>query len=197
VILALDFESGGTDPNRHAPVQLGVAVMENGEVLHSAEWLIGPTFHWKTGKIERSYEVAALEVSGIGWKAIKSAPHPKQIVRELREWVDSVGAAELPIVAFNAPFDMAFYSTLLFLASDWHPTTRGVRVRPASPLMGGWHCAMLRFHEQFGDRYDDVKLDTAAGHFGLSRESASHGALEDAILAGRIYHALTREAVTV
>lgn len=187
-ILALDFETSGTDPSRHAPVQLGLAVMDGNDVLASAEWIIGPTLHWKTGKIEREYSVTALEVSGLSWKAIKTAPLPAAIVSEARRFVAENSAEHLPVWAYNASFDHGFMSTLMFLASDWHPTVRGVKVRPKPFLLGGWHCAM-EFAMNSLD-LEDYKLDTVAAHFGLSRSTDKHGALEDSILAGRVYHAL-------
>jgi len=184
--LALDFETGGTDPNKNAPVQLGVSVFEDGEPGASMEWLIGPTFHWKTGKCEREYTVAALEVSGISWPKIKAAPAPKAIVAELSAWAFANDAVNLPVVAFNAPFDLAFYSTLMFLASDWHPSQKGVKVQPEPPLLGPWQCALMLARAELHG-LDDYRLDTVAGHFGLSRKGEAHGALEDAILAGRVY----------
>lgn len=185
MILALDFETGGTDPNRHAPTSIGCAVMEGDEVIASDERYIGPTLHWKTGKIEREYDVRALEVSGTSWPKVKSSPPPKVVVAQLAEFADKNAAADLPVVAFSAPFDMGFYSTLLWLASDWHPTERGVKVQPKPPFCGPWTCALLLARKSLD--LPDYSLDTVAGHFGLSRSEDRHSALEDAILAGKVY----------
>ncbi len=187
-ILSLDFETSGVDPSRNAPVQLGLAVMEGDEVLASAEWVIGPTLHWKTGKIEREYSITVLEVSGLTWKAIKSAPLPVEVIEEARRFVVENGAESLPVWAYNASFDHGFMSTLMFLASDWHPSIRGLKVRPKPLFLGGWHCAMELAMAELD--LADYKLDTVAGYFGLSRSTDKHGALEDAILAGKVYHAL-------
>jgi len=187
--IVLDFETGGLDPNRNAPISLGVALFENGDVTVSQEWLIGPTLHWKTGKIERAYEVNALEVSGISWTRIKAAPKPNVVVSEIMEWALKSQSTDLPVIAYNAPFDFAFYSSLLFLASDWHPTIKGVKVQPPPPFVGPWQCARLLAQSKL--TLDDYRLDTVAGHFGLSRSGESHNALEDAILAGQVYAKLT------
>lgn len=183
--IALDFETGGLDPNRNAPVSLGCAIFEGGQVAQKQEWIIGPTLHWKTGKIERVYEVNALEISGISWPRIKSAPKPNVIVAEMTKWAKEHDATKLPIVAFRASFDFGFYSSLLFLASDWHPSIKGVKVQPRPPLIGPWYCALQIAQSQL--TLDDYRLDTVAGHFGLSRASDLHGALEDAILAGQVF----------
>lgn len=192
-ILALDFETGGTDANRNAPVSLGVAVMEynggNVEVIASTEWIIGPTLHWKTGKVEREYTVNALEISTIKWPEIKRAPLPKQIVKELSAWVALQRAEELPVVAYRASFDHAFFDTLLFLASDWHPREKGKKIIPVTPIHGGWHCAYHAFKAAFPNESDHT-LDTAAARFGMQRSSEAHGALEDAIIAGKVWFAL-------
>lgn len=187
--IALDFETSGLDPQRHAPVSIGVALFEDGEVGPEFEMHVGPTRHWKTQRIEREYDLCALEVSGASWPKIKSSPPPAHVVHELRCHIDNWEANDLPVVAFNAPFDFAFYSQLLFMSSDWHPTERGVRVQPVPPLCGPWYCAKMLARREL--QLTNYSLDDVAAYFGLSRTGDKHGALEDAILAGRIYDRLT------
>ena len=187
--LAIDFETSGLSPERHAPVQIGVAVMEDGDVLASEEWTVGPTLHWKTGKVEREYDVRALEVSGASWPKIKASPPPKVVVAHMADFAKKHGASDLPVVAFNAPFDLAFYSTLLWLASDWHPTVRGLKVQPIPPFCGPWHCALMIARRELS--LSQYSLNDVAGVFQLSRSGETHSALEDAVLAGRVYCALT------
>lgn len=182
--LSADFETSGRSHERHAPVSLGLAVMEGENVLASTEFMIGPTKHWKTGEIEREYDVNALKISGTSWKDVLAAPHPKVVVGQITDFADENDARDLPIKAFNAPFDISFYSLLLYLASDWHPTIKGVKVQPKPPLLGAWQCVLMRARAELS--LPDYKLDTVAAHFGLSRSGEKHGALEDAILCGRI-----------
>ena len=94
------------------------------------------------------------------------------------------------VVAFNAPFDFAFYSEALFMGGSWNQRAKKFETfRP--PMTGPWQCARLAcFHKISVDKYD---LDTCSAHFGLSRSSDRHGALEDAILAGKLYLALRNE----
>ena len=193
--IALDFETSGLDPNRHAPVSIGIAIFEDGHPTgESLEGLIGPTTHWKTGKVEREYTVAALEVSGIKWADIKKAAHPKAVVADIATWAKMFGCSDLPIVAFNAPFDFAFYSQLLYMASDWHPTERGVKIQPVPPLCGPWYCAKMLARRELD--LSNYSLDDVAARFGLARESEKHSALEDAVLAGRVFHALSGVAAS-
>lgn len=192
--VAIDFETSGLDPRRHAPVSLGAALFEDSEPVERQEWRIGPTLHWKTGAVEREYDVNALSVSGSTWPQIKAAPQPKDVVRALAAWSQARSLLREPVVAFNAAFDLPFYSLLLFLASDWHPRERGVKVQPKPPLAGPWHCALTL--ARAGLDLSDYKLDTVAAHFGLAREGDAHGALEDAVLAGRIFARLTGAGVS-
>lgn len=192
MILAIDFETGGTDPQRHAPISIGLAVMDGSAVVAADEWLIGPARHWKTGKIVREYNIPALAVSGIRWADILAAPSPSQVVAGIRAWVDEHEAQDLAIVAYRASFDHAFFETLLSIAHDWRPDERGIVLPPLSPLRGGWYCAMhlFRFHHPESRGF---RLDDAAAHYGFARESERHGAREDAMLAGRVWDRLLQE----
>jgi DNA polymerase-3 subunit epsilon len=188
-ILAIDFETSGLQAGTHQVIQIGCAVMEGAEVVASKEWLVGPKKHYKTGQAERAYDVRALEVSGISWKAIKEAPAPAEIVRDLHCFAKDHECKWLPIVAFNASFDFSFYSDLLYMAGDFD---RGQNAFFAAwpPFLGAWKCAMLEAKDAVRG-LPNYKLDTVSEHFGLGRTTDLHGALEDAILAGRIYHELT------
>lgn len=187
--IALDFETSGRSSERHAPVSIGMAVMDGEDVLAETEFMIGPTKHWKTGAIEREYDINALIISGTHWKDVLAAPHPKAVVEQIREFSAANDAMNLTIKAFNAPFDIAFFSLTLFLASDWHPTIKGVMVQPKPPLLGPWQCVLMRARHELS--LPDYKLDTVASHFGLARSGEKHGALEDAILCGRIDSRMT------
>lgn len=187
-ILALDCETGGLTPGINQIVTIGVAVMESGEVLSRQEWIVGPKRHWKSGKIERVYDVSAMEVHGASWSRIKSAPPADQVVREMHQWSKENQAKELPIVAFNAQFDFGFYSDLLFMAGQFD-RGRDAFFPAWPPFIGGWHCAMLLAKDVFPG-LPGYRLDNVAEHFGLSRSGEFHGALEDAILAGKVWHRL-------
>lgn len=189
--LALDFETSGLDHKRHAPVTLGIALMENGSVLESKEWLFGPPM--TNGKIAREYDVCALEINGMSWKRIKGGDPIAVVMAELTQWLLDFEAHALPVVAFNAPFDLGWYSECLFLGGSWNQHLRRFETfKP--PLVGPWHCARLMAVDSLN--LDTYSLDAVLAHFGLSRSGDAHGALEDAILAGKVYHALTQMAVT-
>ena len=94
-------------------------------------------------------------------------------------------------MCFNVSYDLACYRNMLFFASDWHPYIKGQRVSWPEILSANWTCAMATARHLLPG-LDDYKLDTVAAHFGLCRQTESHGALEDAILAGRVYAQMTQ-----
>ena len=57
--LALDFETGGLDPQRHGAVTLGVAAFDGGEAVDSHQWLIKPPTK-KDGKVCVEYDLNAM-----------------------------------------------------------------------------------------------------------------------------------------
>lgn len=185
-ILAADYETGGTTPGEHAHVSLGIALMEDGNVLDSMEWIFAPPKDWK-GNDRRKYEVRALEVSGIGWKQILVGTPVETVVKQLQFWVTTNQVKDLPVVAFNASFDLAMYSDMLFLAGSWDRNQQCfVHVHP--PLVGPWICSKMLAQDILGCA--DYKLDTVAAKVGKARTGTKHSAIEDAILAGEIYFAL-------
>lgn len=191
--LAIDFETSGVDVKRHAPVSLGVALFEGAIVVDQLEQRIGPPFN-KEGKITREYDVCALEVNGATWASIKNAPPPEAACAALMGFAKRHDARELPVVAFNAPFDLAFYSELLYLGGSWNQIERCYQTF-APPLVGPWQCVrLLAVHRLGQSALPKWNLDCVAEHFGLSRSSGTHGAIEDAVLAGKLYAALINEA---
>lgn len=188
--LALDFETSGTSKDRNQPVSLGLAVMDGDVVEACHEWLIAPKRHYKTDRIIRNYDVEALEVSRYTWPQIKrEGIDCHETCKQVARWSFENKARMLPIVAFNAEFDFGFWRTLMYLGDVFDERTR-TRKAFVSPLLGGWNCAMQLAQWNIAG-LENYQLDTVASHFDLAREGEKHSAVEDAVLAGRIYHRLT------
>lgn len=186
--IALDFETSGLDPSRHAPVQLGVALFDEGRPVATMEAMIQPPVHYKTGRTTREYDATALEISGLTLDQLRQAHPANRVVFDLAQFAIRHKARYLPIVAFNASFDLAFYSTLLFLAGEYD--RHAAAFRPATPpLIGPWHCARM-LAQATVPTLPDHKLDTVAARYGLKRTGEKHGALEDAVLAGLVHWAI-------
>lgn len=181
--VAIDYESSGLDPKRHAPVTLGVALMDGFDVLASQEWRFSPPTN-KDGKVTREYDAFALEISGSSLEQLREGQTVAVVMRELEEWAVRHDCASSLVVAFNAPFDFSFYSECLFLGGSWNQRTRSFQTfKP--PLTGPWQCARMMAARQLS--LEKYSLDAVAAHFGLERSGETHGALEDAILAGKVF----------
>lgn len=184
-ILALDTETGGLTPGRHAAIQIGLAIMEGDNIIASHQQMIGPRYHWKTKKEEREYNVPALAISGLTWKAILAAPKPDAALEHIAEFLRDNGGSpsDLPIVSHNAHFDQGFWNDTVFLAG--HYDRKIYKFIPFPEILRGpWYCT-----RRMAGALDlaDGKLDTVAEHYGLSREGDKHSALDDAILAGKCF----------
>jgi DNA polymerase-3 subunit epsilon len=182
-ILALDTETSGLSPERHAIVSLGLAVMENGEVLSSHEFRMGV---WE----KTEYDVKALQISGIAWEDIEVAPAPIAVYAAVHSWIEKNGARDLTIVSHNAAFDAVFISQWMFKCGVYDRSLRRF-VAAHEIVKGPWACTR-RMASDLG--LENLKLDTVAGYFGLSRSGELHGALEDAVLAGQVFFELRKLA---
>lgn len=189
--LALDFETSGLDPKRNAPVTLGVQLFVDGEPFGGAcrEWTVAPP-RGKDGKVTREYDVVALKISGKTLAQIEQGMSAQDVCAELRQFARTYNAQFLPVVAFNAPFDFAFYSELLFMAGSWNQAERRYEGFPP-PLAGPWQCARMLAAVK-APEIGKYSLDSVSAHFGLSRSSEKHGALEDSVLCGRVFCELTK-----
>lgn len=166
--------------------------MEDAEVVASSEWLIAPPTHYKTGAITREYDERARLIHGYTLEHLQE--HGKKVDRvcfELREFVNANGVQNHPVVAYNAGYDLPMLGTLMFLAGQWDRDLQAF-VPFLPPISGPWQDAFLLAKRRI-DGLTNYKLDTVAAYFGLSRQGERHGALEDAILAGRVFTCL-REA---
>ena len=190
--IALDFETGGTNPSVHAPVSLGLALMEGEEVFAQEEFIFARMDgDDRKANQRRGYELRAMEVTGLRVSQFAKGEDPERVVELVREWTRKHDAADLPVVSYNASFDQSFWSELLFLTGKWDRTLNAYAVCPE--VFGGpWWCVRRLFRVRFPERVTS-KLDDALAVVGLSREGELHGALEDAVLCGRLLSRLTEK----
>lgn len=185
--LTLDFETSGTDPNDHAPVTLGVAAFEDGIVTAQDEWLCRPPTHYKEkDKITRAYDERARLIHGYTLEHLLEYGKPMAMVCiGFAEFVAKHSLGNVPVVAYNAAFDMAFLNTLLFLGGEYDRGTSTYRRFP-TPISGPWQCAM-QLAERWYPRLENYKLQTVAPFLGVGSQGEVHGAMSDAILAGLVF----------
>jgi DNA polymerase III epsilon subunit-like protein len=192
--ISLDFEGSGKDPRRHAPTQLGLALFEGDEVVSTLETLIGPPRHYKTNAINREYDSVALELTGFTMKQLLEAPSPAEVCSMVRSWVREHAIGNLPLVAYNAGgYDWPMMRELAYLGGYYDQRAR--RREPASlGLSHRWVCAQELARAKIEpEEVEAYSLDQVAKVLGLDgRTTELHGALEDAILAGRVLRALSK-----
>lgn len=189
-ILALDFEGSHKDPRRGWGVQIGVAVMDGPEVIAQDEWLIACPKHYRSGKPTRECDAWSLTISGLTLEKIEAEGLTAyDSCFRLEGFIQMNNAGNLPVVAFNFTYDAETYSQMLFDGGRFDRKIYEYVVYPE--ILGPrWICAYRMARRQLPNLVHH-NLDAVAEHFGLSRETDSHEALADAILAGKVYHALT------
>jgi DNA polymerase III epsilon subunit-like protein len=115
----------------------------------------------------------------------------------VRAWVREHAIGSLPLAAFNAGgYDWPMMRELSFLGGGYDAHAR--RFEPASlGLSHRWVCAMELARAKIEPReIEKYSLDHVAAYLGLEgRETEHHGALEDALLAGRVLRALSKPKV--
>lgn len=187
--VALDFETSGLDPKRHAPVQLAVAHFVDGTLEDTKSWVIAPEL--KNGKPVKEYDVFALKISGTTLKDLNADMTSVNVVAELEQCVKERELTYATVLAWNAPFDFAFYSELLF-AAGYYDRIQKAFIQCKPPLAGAWQCGKIFARTKLLST--SYSLDIISATFSMARstsgEDAKHVALEDAILAGKTFIAL-------
>lgn len=185
-ILAIDFETSGLNPSIHAPIQIGAVIfdLETETVFQSFSSHIGICKR-------REYDPEALKISGATMEKIETYPSVRSVCDSFSMWYYKNAASTLDVIAFNAPFDFSFYSTMLFCGG--RPSFSEGNWIPYNPiLLGGWKCAKM--YSQFAFQGKDssqkpekLSLSGVAKFLELPPQGELHDALFDAELAARIY----------
>lgn len=187
MILALDFETGGLDARVHAPITLGVAMMEGDEVLFQKEWIFA-RMDGDDRKHKRGYELRAMEINGIRLSDLKAGQEESRVLLELDTELSCRRANPSAIVSHNAVFDQQFYEEIVYRCGAWsNAERRFVQHRHILP----WPWVCTKRIASYYLELPDYKLDTCIKRFELARSGETHGALEDAILCGKLYNRLT------
>lgn len=186
-ILALDVETSGLVAKYDQITEIAACVMEDGKV--EGEPFCSRIRLRPSTKI--SLEVLALQFGafrsdGDGWrdigrslKKMYDAPEPKTVVGDFFNWTILEDARDLPVVAFNASFDYGFYREMFGAFTT---------IAHGSILSPTWICAMEVFKRAFPDaKKANLNAACIALRIAAREEEQGHSALQDAILAGRVY----------
>ncbi len=189
--ISIDTESGGTEPGKHALVSLGIQIVDD---IESPDPFLGGGQEWRFARMDgqerkaanrRVYELRALEVSGTTVAMLKNGQPEQAVLRGVRDFITANNAQGLPLVSYNATFDQAMWSDLLFLCGEWNRNANAFVVAP-EVFSGPWHCARRMFR-CLNPGALTSSLDDALRVYGLARESETHGALADAVVLGELW----------
>lgn len=174
-LIFADTETGGTDPERHSLLTLGLVTLDT-----------------KTGEVARPQlirvrdspyrvEAAALAVNGIDLQQHHEQAKEQDVAAdELRAYLKYKRKKRAMLGGHNVQFDVRFLMTLL---PDYHEL-----------LLGGVAdtkvAAQFLIHKGTLPKTLDTSLGSLAAHFGI--EFQAHDALEDATATAKVYAAMLR-----
>lgn len=191
-LLAMDFEATNKDPRRGCPCQLGIAVMDGETIIAQDEWLIKPPTHYKTGKPTKEVDAYALRVSGLSLETIEAEGLSSTASCDrLRKFVVGQQAESMPVLCYNFTFDAETYGQMLFDGGCYDRSIYEYMPYPEI-LSPRWICAYRLARKKLANDLIKFSLDDVADHLGLQRSGDTHSALEDAVLAAKVYHMLTK-----
>ncbi|MEU6736381.1 exonuclease domain-containing protein [Streptomyces physcomitrii] len=170
LVHGFDLETTGTDPHRARIVTGAVVEFRAGEVLGRREWLADPG-------VPIPAEAAA--VHGITDEQAAQGAPPDQVADAIAEVLTASWRAGIPVVAYNAAFDL----TLLAAELRRHglPSLRERLGTEPAPVLDPYTI------DRYVDRYrrGKRKLEAVCTEYGI-RLDAAHDATADALAAARL-----------
>lgn len=168
-LIFVDLETTGLDPRKHEIIQIGALVVSQPdfEVVKKWEVKVKPE-HLETASAE------ALKMVNHDPKKWKEAVLIKQALEEFNQL-----AKDGMLIGYNISFDWMFLETN-FVRHKIKPTF-------------DYHCLdipSMIFLALYKDLPEKIRLGHITKHFGLSRKSETHDALEDAELTHQIFKRL-------
>ena len=173
-IAVFDTETTGVDTSTARIVSATVALLNgHGEVVERYDWLLDPGVPIP----EAAYRVHGISTEVAQLSGIQAPVGVLQILERLLAMIDR----GLPIVAYNAPFDLSLLRAEAQRHNIAHPETIAPVIDP------------LILDKQF-DRYRRGKrtLEMVAPHYGVEIGRA-HDAGDDAIASGRVLQQIARK----
>ncbi len=170
-LAVFDTETTGIDTSQARVVSSTIALLGgNGEVLERYDWLIDPGVEIP----EAAANVHGITTEVARASGVEASVGVSQIIAQLTQMLDR----GVPIVAYNAPFDLSLLRSEAARYGIGWPSEIAPVIDP------------LIIDKQF-DRYRKGKrtLEVVAAHYGIPLGLA-HDAGEDAIAAGRVMQAL-------
>lgn len=185
LLAAIDFETTGTVPGYHEPVQ--IAVLPLNSDLRPLEG-VRPFYSMMQPQHPERADVAAMRVHGLTLAELEDAPHPDRVADYLIEWF---GRLDMPIernlvpLAANVVFETGF-----LLAWLGEP----LKQRLFSPLIRDVMITALSINDRsfFAAQkcpFNRVGLAALCEHFGVVNQKP-HDALSDCLAEAEVYRCL-------
>jgi DNA polymerase-3 subunit epsilon len=174
LLVGFDLETTGTDPRRARIVTAAVTEVKAGEPVRHRDWLADPG-------VPIPAETTAIHGVSTERAAAQGRPAP-EVVAEIADAVRGYWAAGVPVVVYNAPFDLTLLDEELRRYALPPLTLPGTRTGPViDPLV------MDRALDKF--RRGKRTLEAACAVYGVTLDGA-HEAGADALAAVRVARAL-------
>jgi DNA polymerase III epsilon subunit-like protein len=186
--VAIDLETSGLNSTYDQILQVAVVPMESGQIIGDPYYtrvLPGSKFRISREALETQVGETDGDALKAWWEKLHSdGLESRAAMQGLIDWARDGEYRDLPVVAHNASFDWGFFSQWVFI---WR-----VMCGHRSPLGPAWLCTkeIAQGHEHFKGA-KSFSLDLVSQALGLPLRPKGHDALQDAILAGQVYHALT------
>lgn len=161
--IVIDFETSGLSPEYERVIEIGAALVKDGEVKATVSQLLNPGF-----------PIAPLitNLTGITNEMLSDQPAPEKAMPRLSEFL-----GQRPILAHNSGFDSKFLMAEM--------ARIGLTVN--NPFL-----CTLRLARRFIFGVDNYKLETLARHFNIPLER-SHRALDDVLVTVQLWQFLEAE----
>ncbi len=105
-VAIIDFETTGMRAGQDRIIEVGAAILENGQVVATFNELMDPGF---------CIPGFITSLTGISTAMVRGKPRPEAVMPRLRAFL-----GDRPCVAHNAAFDQRFFTTEMALAGEGH-----------------------------------------------------------------------------
>lgn len=182
-LMFVDFETTGLDPFVDETIQISYLQIEHEDVMKNRfEPDDIKTFYIMPLTPQRAF----LKVNGVCAADINGFNVEEWAKKDAFRWIDVNNfiyntIRESRWVGVNPCFDYRFYTQL---CNRHHITAAAPRDYHLLDI------SSLAYHLYVSGRIENVKLDTIAKHFNLSRKGKHHKADEDVLLSAQVYRAI-------
>lgn len=192
-VLCLDFETSGVVSEYDHITRIGAAVMQDGDVCATFDTRLQLPASAKISLAALACNIGKFSGQpdewknvGKGLKTMFEAPDKRVAAQEFGIWLADNGGFDLPVIAYKASFDHAFFDKSL--------ASFTTIFRPMHPV---WIDVLALAKRVLNGKLKSYTLDSVLDVLGLpSRSQSAHDPAEDAVLCGKVYFNLLQRITT-